>query len=731
MSHHRLLVSLAVVACTCAALTARPAAAQPAATADPAAGATSAAIVSPAPADEAAATPAWNEQIFVTANRGERVAEEVPLHVTVLDPLAIAAATDLTASELVSHAVPSFNLQVATSSLVSAPRDQSLSFRGVGGGSVSHALLLVDGLPMLDPYNASAIWSKVPMERIERVEVVPGGGATVWGNLALSGVVNLITRAPADHAFDFTSRVAEHSTIAATASASDLVGRWSGWASLDHLSTDGYYVQDEATRGAAEEREFRDYSSLSVQVGYTLSPAASIQLRALGYDEERGEGSAFDYAENEEWMVALTADGVSGAQSGWELRLFGRRQSLDDYTGTFSADGDTVVPSSYIFDLGSENVGGSAVWNRMPSGRHELSAGADYQYLSVDRHEDLQWDGQRFTERYVVDGDQQLAGGFVESRWRPSERWSWQAGARFDAVRTEGGRSRRTSLVDGTALEDEDLGANTEETVNPSVGFAFQATPASRLRGAAYSGFRSPVPSELFVGSAPRNNRETVANPALGPETLIGAELGWDLSPSSRFHARITAFWSETDDLIQRITVGRVGPEGGVVEPCGAVGPRGACQQRQNLGTTHAYGTELDGQIRLHPRWRVDFAAAWLSTEITDNPAAPELVGNELEHTPGEKFTLGLVYDDARRLSAALRLRHLGERWTEAENENRLDASTLLDLTLAHRLSARLELFGGVENLLDETYRVDFGSEGFAFGPGRIVQAGIRYRAGG
>jgi len=686
----------------------------------------------PAPAPAAAeAAPTWSEQIVVTASRGDRVVAEVPFQVVVLDPTVPTAALDLTASDLVSRQVPSLNLQIVSSSLAAAPRDQSLSFRGAGGGSVSRALLLVDGLPLLDPYNASAIWSKVPNERVERVEVVPGGGATVWGNLALSGVVNLITRPPAERTFDLAGRLGELDTRALTASYSDIAGRWAGWAALDHLASDGYITSAPDVRGPAEEAEWRDYESLSARASRELSPSASLHLRTIAYREQRGEGSRLDRAENEEWLAAAAVDLVTAADASWQLRVYGRRQALEDFTGDLSADRATVRPSSEIFDLTSESVGLSAVWTGLRRARHDLSAGVDYQALRVDRREDLEWDGAAFTERYEVAGEQQLAGGFVESRWRPAARWSLQAAARFDAVRTDGGRSRRTDLATGLQREDEELGDHREETFNPSAGFVFQATPAARLRGAAYTGFRSPVPSELFVGAAPRSNRRTVANPALEPETLVGAELGFDFTPSPRFEARLTGFWSETDGLIERLTLGRVGAAGGFLPPCGTIGPNGACQQRRNLGTTRARGVELGGGVRPHPRWRLDFAAAWLDAEVVAEPSSPGLVGNELEHTPREKATLGVTFDAPRGLVVGVRGRHLGARWAETENENRLDAHTVVDLTLTRRISPRLELFGGVENLLDESYRVDEGSRGFLYGPGRLAQAGFRYRLGG
>jgi outer membrane receptor protein involved in Fe transport len=684
-------------------------------------------------ANEAAAGQgtAWKEQIVVTASRSEESAQDVPFQVTVVDPAEPAAATDFAVSDLVSREVPSLNLHVSSSSLVVSPRDQSLSFRGVGSGSVSRALLLVDGLPMLDPYNNSAIWSKVPIPLIERVEVVPGGGATVWGNLALSGVVNLITRPVSGRALDFVGRLAERSTGELTTSWADAAGRWSGRIALDTFTTDGYLTAEPATRGPADEEEFRQFDSLTAQASYAVSASALLQFRLLGYREDRGEGSRLDRAEDDQWMAAVMADLLSDPGRSWQLRVFARRQLLDDFTGSISADRTTVAPSSHIFDLTSDNEGASAVWNRARGERLTLAAGADLQFVAIDRQEDLDHDGVAFTRRYLVEGKQRLAGGFVEGSWRVGPRATFQLATRADSIRTYGGHSRRAQLPDGALVEDERLDTHTESTINPRLGFVVRATPASRLRGAVYTGFRAPAPSELFVGAAPRNNRETAPNPGLAPEKLTGGELGWDFGRSNRFSAQATAFWSETRDLIDRITLGRVGSSGGVVEPCGFVGPGGSCTQRQNIGKARARGVELDSELRPHPRWRIELGAALLETEILENVAVPALVGNELEHTPHDRVTLGITYSDPRQVVVALRARRVGERWAEPENEHRLRAHTLCDLTLSHAFSKRLEIFGGVENFLDTEYRVDFGSDGFAIGPPRIFQVGVRFRSRG
>ena len=109
---------------------------------------------------EDSGTQVWTEQIVVTANRTDRRAKDIPLHTTVVPEQEILIAPESGISDIVRQ-IPSLNLHGDQSSMVAIPRDQSLNFRGVSGSNVSHGLLLVDGVPLLDPYNASAAWTKV------------------------------------------------------------------------------------------------------------------------------------------------------------------------------------------------------------------------------------------------------------------------------------------------------------------------------------------------------------------------------------------------------------------------------------------------------------------------------------------------------------------------------------------------------------------------------------------
>src|SRR5258708_4245631 len=78
--------------------------------------------------------------------------------------------------------------------------DTSVGIRGFGGVFSSKLLVLVDGRSIYDPLFGGVDWQfqQMMMENIERVEVIRGPGATVWGANAVNGVINIITKDSAD-----------------------------------------------------------------------------------------------------------------------------------------------------------------------------------------------------------------------------------------------------------------------------------------------------------------------------------------------------------------------------------------------------------------------------------------------------------------------------------------------------------------------------------------------------
>ena len=71
--------------------------------------------------------------------------------------------------------VPGFSLFRRSGSRTSNPTTMGVSMRGVGASGASRALVLLDGIPLNDPFGGWVYWSRVPRSAVERVEVSRGG----------------------------------------------------------------------------------------------------------------------------------------------------------------------------------------------------------------------------------------------------------------------------------------------------------------------------------------------------------------------------------------------------------------------------------------------------------------------------------------------------------------------------------------------------------------------------
>src|SRR5574337_1400574 len=135
------------------------------------------------------------EPVVVSASRVEQRLRDVPANVTVITREDIERSPARTVDDLLRQ-VPGFSLFPPSSSLVTHPTAQGVSLRGIGPSGVSQTLVLLDGVPLNDPFGSWVYWSKVPLESVERIEVTRGGGSGVYGNYALGGVINIITKRP-------------------------------------------------------------------------------------------------------------------------------------------------------------------------------------------------------------------------------------------------------------------------------------------------------------------------------------------------------------------------------------------------------------------------------------------------------------------------------------------------------------------------------------------------------
>ncbi len=155
------------------------------------------------------ATAAGDEAaVIVTASRFEQLTSQLPVGATII------TARDLARSS--ASTLPEALGQLGGVHLRNNSGDPSpqVDLRGFGATGDQNTLILVDGLRISENELASARLSAIPLDAIERIEILPGAGAVLYGGGATAGTINIVTRKPhpGERKAAVTAALGEHAT---------------------------------------------------------------------------------------------------------------------------------------------------------------------------------------------------------------------------------------------------------------------------------------------------------------------------------------------------------------------------------------------------------------------------------------------------------------------------------------------------------------------------------------
>ena len=129
--------------------------------------------------------------INVTAEGQAASSAQASVPVTVISRQAIAASHAENVVDLLNGQA---GIVVRDTSGVGAK--SSVDLGGFGESAPANSVVLIDGRRVNSPDLSGVDWTQIPLDQIERIEIVHGGGASLYGNGAVGGVINIITRIP-------------------------------------------------------------------------------------------------------------------------------------------------------------------------------------------------------------------------------------------------------------------------------------------------------------------------------------------------------------------------------------------------------------------------------------------------------------------------------------------------------------------------------------------------------
>lgn len=673
----------------------------------------------------AAGADTTTDRVTVTASRIEQSVADVPANVSIIDRDDIRHSAAQTVDDLLRQ-LPGFSLFRRQSSLVAHPTTQGVSLRGIGPSGVSRTLVLFDGIPINDPFGGWVYWSRIPTELIERIEVVRGGGSSVWGNAAMGGVINIITTAPdAD-----TVRLRAAGGNRGTADVQSVMGRGDddGGFLVDaaYFTTAGFHLLADADRGSIDERADSHHEGGGLHWKRRIGPDTEARVMVRYFRERRDNGTRLTGNETESLFArtGLEHDMPSGARV--SLDAFGQSQNFESSFSAQDIDRNSETPALDQFDVPSSSFGTVAKWSQRLADTHLVNAGADYLWVDGKTNEDFRNLGAGFTRRRRAGGRQHLAGIYLQDLYAASPRLDIAVALRLDYWRAYEGRRTERDLANSSLVVDDTFSDRDEWLLSPRVGAVFEATDTLSLRASAYRGFRAPTINELHRPFRVRNDI-TEADPALDPERLWGAEGGLDINHGRGGTGRtgLTGYWNRIDDPIANVTVA---PGPGTIAPCGFVPADGVCRRRANLGNVRVLGAEADTQWSLGDSITVGASYLYSDSEIRSAPADPILEGNRVPQVPRHQASTWLTWDGPADIETTLELRYVGDQYDDDLNERKLGGYTTVNVSILKNLRGGWQLFAGLENAFDEHVATAKTADGLVTrGAPLLAHAGVRF----
>jgi outer membrane receptor protein involved in Fe transport len=649
--------------------------------------------------------------VVVTPTRLEQKADDVPAAVTVVGREDIRESPSQTLDDLLRQ-VPGFSLFRRTSSVVGHPTTQGLSLRGIGPSGTSRALVLLDGVPLNDPFGGWVYWNRVPLLGIEQVEVVRGGGSSVWGNYALGGVVQVVGLRPTGRGAALEASYGTQDTSNLDLLVTETAGPFRILLEGNRYDTGGYPIVKDSRRGSIDIDAESTHHVFNGRVEWHVSPDATFWVSGNYYDEDRLNGTKLQVNDTTSGIAALGGRLQSGDDE-WRFTTYANWQEFHSTFTTQDPDRNSEV-LALDQTVPTTSAGGSLQWSRRFD-HHLFSLGGDVRWVTGETDERV-FVGGVFRRTRTAGGEQVVGGVFAQDVWTPHRAVEVVAGLRGD-VWLNYNAFRHDTPPPSAAIPARQTFSDIERVIpSPRLGLLVRATPTTDLRASVYQGFRIPTLNELYRPFRVRND-VTVANETLRPERLTGGEAGvtqrW-----GPLQARVTGFVSEVKDLVANVTLATPLPDC----PAGTT-----CRQRQNLELARIQGVETELELRPGRDWRLLASYLFSDARVVDAPGQPALEGKRLAQVPEHNVTLAVQYRNPAILNVTAAARYIGSQYEDDLNTLPLGSYVVFDLFASRAVTRWLEVFAAVENLLDTTYSVGRTSEGVvSIGAPRIVRGGLR-----
>lgn len=590
------------------------------------------------------------EDVVITGSSIEQTMEDSPASISVMGK-----------EELEKRPIHNIadGLKYVEGVTLTADNNQGISLRGLGA---SYTLILIDGKRVSSKYlsvrhNADTDLGWVSPNDIERIEVVRGPMASLYGADAIGGVVNIITKKTSNNWKSYAEVSQTESEEKEQGSSQQINIGTSGPIIKDKLGLKFSARRTQRERSTFEDGDARAFPGQEKQIfntelNYKVDQRNTVKLQ-YQYTEDNQETLGRNYevtdVENIRQYYGVEHELITD-DANWSTRIFG--ESYDYQNGDSDSElGTIIADTKYVTPI---------------STNHLIVAGVEFQQYDLDFESQSAGD----TETSDENTENNQVAIYIEDTYQLADNATLTYGARNTK------NSKFSSSVTPRAYLNYKL--NDEVTIKTGVGTGFKAPTLLQL-------------TEDFKLPSCRGTCTVVGNPDLEPEESISYEVGTYFK-RNHFNFNITAFYNKLDNMINTYFI----TEGSE-----------RFRYYRNINKVSSYGIETGTSFKLTQNLdlRVNYSFNYTRDEETND----RILGQA--HASGNVLLDWYINDQHSMYTAA---NYTGK----IENEDNgvietTDPFLTVDLGYTYKFKYDAKqlttLTTGIENLVDHTLSNDYG----------------------
>jgi vitamin B12 transporter len=619
------------------------------------------------------------DEVILTANKYPQKQSETGKVVTVINKKQLDKSSGKTLGEIL-NTVAGITISGATNN---PGTNLTLAIRGASAGN---SLILIDGIPVNDPSvnNNYFDLNYLPIDLIERIEILKGGQSTLYGSDAVAGVINIITKKNDSKHFSANAGITDgsYNTVKTTAGIGGNTQKINYGIQYTHLSSDGFSAAYDSTGDKNFDNDGINEYAANGNMLFKLSKKIQMKLFS-NYSEYKTALDASAFTDEKDYSVTTknfqTGTGFIYNRSNGSLHFnyafnYVSRDYLDDSSYRSSPYVD-FSRSSYIGRTHYAELYDNWKWRNW-----EFLAGADYrmnntfqQYFSTGAFGPY--------EPPVLNQKMSQISPYVSAVYKTKNGFSIETGGRWN--------------------HHSEYGNNFTYTINPFYLINHKAKIFVNL----YSAYKTPTLYQLFDPSA--------GNSKLQPEKGTIEEAGFEIFPGKNLFFRFTGFYRNTKNAILY-----------------SYNPSTFASLYINASKQENYGTEIEATYKID-KWSLNLNYTYIDGKTKsayDGTGAP--IGKDssyynLYRIPKNTFNLNLGLQASQGLFINAILHAVGKRdeFIYGAAPEILQSYLTIDLYSEYKLDKRFKLFLNLKNVTNKKYFDFLGYNSARFN----INAGINF----